>query len=96
MKTFKTLKRGTENKTPDRPDVKIKNHGLGGLGQYGAEPHYSTYYFGNFGLKWSASGQVTRVEDPLVTDDRPSSIRPRNGAFFCNLIVFNHQQVAER
>jgi len=32
--------------TPDRPDVKIENHGLG---QYGAEPHYSTvrYHFGN-------------------------------------------------
>jgi len=31
---------------PDRPDVKIKNHGLG---QYGAEPHYSVrYHFGNF------------------------------------------------
>jgi len=28
----------------DRPDVKIKNHGLG---QYGAEPHYSTLPFGN-------------------------------------------------
>jgi len=27
---------------PDRPDVKIKNHGLG---QYGAEPHYSTLPF---------------------------------------------------
>jgi len=26
----------------DRPDVKIKNHGLG---QYGAEPHYSTSPF---------------------------------------------------
>jgi len=24
---------------PDRPDVKIKDHGLG---QFGAEPHYST------------------------------------------------------
>ena len=27
---------------PDRPDVKIKN---GGLGQYGAAPHYSTLPF---------------------------------------------------
>ena len=27
---------------PDRPDVKIKNHGLG---QYDAEPHYSTLPF---------------------------------------------------
>jgi len=26
----------------DRPDVKTKNHGLG---QYGAEPHYSTLPF---------------------------------------------------
>ena len=26
----------------DHPDVKIKNHGLG---QYGAEPHYSTLQF---------------------------------------------------
>jgi len=27
---------------PDRPDVKFKNDGLG---QYGAEPHYSTFPF---------------------------------------------------
>jgi len=30
---------GTQAWAPDRPDVKIKNHGLG---KYGAEPHYST------------------------------------------------------
>jgi len=30
---------------PDRPDVKIKNHGLG---QYGAEPLILRYHFGNY------------------------------------------------
>jgi len=30
---------------PDRPDVKIKNHGLG---QYGAEPIILRYHVGNF------------------------------------------------
>jgi len=29
-------------RAPDRSDVKIKEHGLG---QYGAEPHYSTLPF---------------------------------------------------
>jgi len=36
---------GAQASAPDRPDVKIKNHGLG---QYGAEPHYSTLPLGNF------------------------------------------------
>jgi len=31
-----------DGNVPDRPDVKIKNHGLG---QYAAEPHYSTLPF---------------------------------------------------
>jgi len=33
---------GAQAWAPDHPHVKIKNHGLG---QYGAEPHYSTLPF---------------------------------------------------
>jgi len=40
--THFTVPQKVEGSAPDRPDVKIKSHGLG---QYGAEPHYSTLPF---------------------------------------------------